>query len=100
MANDVSNTDKQRVILLSCSGANMYGLIWSLAVPSKPTVIPYTELVNSVTAHFNPRPSKTVSHFKFHSRSQQPGASIAIYVSELWKLSEFSEYGKSLDDML
>ena len=38
--------------------------------------------------------------FKFNSRSQQPGESIATYVSELRKLSEYCEYGETLEDML
>ena len=51
-------------------------------------------------AHFNPRPSKIVSRFKFNSRSQQPGEPIAAYASELWKLSKFCGFGESLDNML
>ena len=100
VANDVADAEKQRAILLSCCGAATYGLIRSLAAPSKPTAIPYADLVKRVTAHFTPRRSKIVSRFKFNSRSQQPGESIAAYVSELRKLSEFCEYGESLDDML
>ena len=100
LANDVADAEKQRAILLSCCGASTYSLIRSLATPSKPTAVAYKDLVEKVTAYYAPRRSKIVSRFKFNSRSQQPGESIATYVSELRKLSEFCEYGATLDDML
>ena len=100
VANDVADARKQRAILLSCCGASTYSLIRSLAAPSKPTDVAYKELVEKVTAYFTPRRSSIVSRFKFNSRSQQPGESIATYVSELRKLSEYCEYGETLEDML
>ena len=75
VAVDVVNIKKQRAILLSCCGATM-AVFW-------------------VWQH-----QASLWLFKFNSRSQQPGESIAAYVSELRKLSEFCEYGESLDDML
>ena len=57
-------------------------------------------VVKRATAHFHPRTSKIVSWFKFNSRAQHPGESIAAYVVELHKMFEFCKYGKSLDDML
>ena len=96
VANDVADARKQRAILLSCCGASTYSLIRSLAAPSKPTDVAYKELVEKVTAYFTPRRSRIVSRFKFNSRSQQPGESIATYGSELRKLSEYCEYGETL----
>ena len=96
VVNDVDDSRKPHAILLSCCGAATYGLIRSLATPSKPTAVSYQELVKRVMAHFN----KIVSRFKFNSRSQQPGKPIAAYASELWKLSKFCEFGESLDNVL
>ena len=98
--NDVVESRKQRTILLSCCGAATYGLIRSLASPSKPTTISYAELVKRATAHFHPRPLKIVSWFKFNSRAQHPGEFVAASVAELHKMFEFCEYGESLDDTL
>ena len=47
IANAVANARKKRAILLSCCGASMYSLIWSLAVPSKPTDVAYKELLKN-----------------------------------------------------
>ena len=96
----MEESGKQRAIFLSCCSATTDGFIRSLATPHKPNVISYQELVKRVTAHFNPRPSKIVARFKFNSHSQELGETIADYVSELRKLSEFCEFGQSLDDML
>ena len=99
-ANDVTQAGKRRAILLACCGAATYGLIRSLATPNKPTDISYRELVDHVQNHLNPRPSLIVQRFKFNSRTQQPGESIASYVAELRRLSEHCGYGQSLDEML
>ena len=68
-ANDVEESGKQRVILLSCCGVAMYGLIRSLAAPHKHNDVSYQELVKRVTTHFNPKPSKIVARFKFNLHS-------------------------------
>ena len=92
VSNNVADTRKQRTILLSCCGAFAYSLIWSLAMPSKPTDVAYKDLVEKVTAYFAPRRSRIVSRFKFNLCSQQSGESIAMYVLELQKPSEFCEH--------
>ena len=43
--------------------------------------VAYKKLVEKVMAYFAPRRSRIASRFKFSSRSQQPGESIATYVS-------------------
>ena len=99
-ANEVTQSGKQRAILLACCGAATYGLIRSLAAPNKPTEVPYERLVELVQTHLNPRPSLIVQRLKFNSCTQQPGESIASYVAELRRLSEHCGYGQSLDEML
>ena len=99
-ANDVTQAGKRRAILLTCCGAATYGLIRSLAAPNKPTDVSYQELVDLVHNHLNATPSLIVQRFKFNSRTQQPGESIASYVAEIRRLSEHCGYGQSLDEML
>ena len=99
-ANDVDGDRKKRAILLSCCGSATYSLIRSLVAPSKPDEVSLQAIIDKVNAHYNPRPSAIVQRFKFNSRSQQPGESLATYVAELRKLSEFCEYGDQLDQML
>ena len=73
VAVDVANIKKQRAILLSCCGATMYGRILGLAAPSKPTAVPYPELVKRITAHFNPDRPRLC-----HNSSSAPGHSSLV----------------------
>ena len=99
-ANEVDSSDKRRAILLSCCGAQTYGLIRSLVAPAKPVVVSYKDIIEKVRLHYNPKPSQIVERYKFNSRSQKPGESIACYVAELRRLSEHCGYGDHLEEML
>ena len=52
---------------------HVYGLILSLAAPSKPTAVPYPELVKRITAHFNPDRPRLC-----HNSSSAPGHSSLV----------------------
>ena len=93
----MTNGDKKRAILLSVCGPVTYGLIRSLVQPQKPTEFSYTQLVEKVKKHYNPRPSAIVQR---NSLKRQPGETVAHYVAELRKLTEYCEFGDTLDDML
>ena len=99
-ANDVATDEKRRAILLAYCGDATYSTIRSLVAPRKLTEVPYDDLVKLAQAHYNPRPSQIVQRFKFNSRTQQAGESIASYDAELRRLSEHCGFGQSLDDML
>ena len=86
IANDVTSADKKRAILLARCGASTYSLICSLVALSKPMEVQYKDVIDRVTSHFNPRPSQIVQRFKFNSRSQRPGETVASYVAELHRL--------------
>ena len=58
------------------------------------------ELVDVLTKHYSPPPSEIVQRFKFHSRFRQPGETVASFVSEMRLLSEFCNFGVTLDSML
>ena len=101
-ANDVSDAGKVRAIFLSTCGAATYRLIKSSSVlaPKKPTEVDFKDIVAQMSAHYHPTPAPTVQRFRFNSRSRKPGESIATFVSELKKLSEYCEFGESLDEMI
>ncbi len=67
LANDVDASDKKRAILLSVCGARTYQLIRSLVAPRKPAVLEFSNLVEEVRKHFNPKPSVIVQRYQFHS---------------------------------
>ena len=99
-ANDVESADKQRAILLSVCGPTTYQLIRNILAPVKPTDKSFSDLVELVERHRNPKPSVIVRRYNFNTRMKQPGESIADYTAELRKIAEHCSFGESLEDML
>ena len=100
IANGIDDPVKKRAVLLTVSGPATYKLIRNLSAPTKPSEKSYDELVALVKSHYTLKPSVIVQRFQFHSRTQKPGETVATFVAELRQLSEFCEFGASLEDML
>ena len=100
VANGVTEAERKRAVLLTASGPSTYKLIRNLTAPEKPTEVAYSEIVALVKVHHTPKPSVTVQRYKFHTRTQQPGESVAVFVAELRQLSEHCEFGTTLEDMI
>ena len=92
--------DKRRAVLLSVMGAATYKILRNVVSPSKPGGKTYATLVEALSQHFKPKPSEIVEHFKFHSRVCKPGESVATYVAELSSLSEYCNFGDTLEVMI
>ena len=54
-------------------------------MPKKPSDKMFKDIVKLVQRHENTTPSAIVRRFKFNTRFQKPGESIASYVTELQK---------------
>ena len=100
IANKIEDAAKKKAVLLSIVGAETYQLMRNLTAPEKPTEKTFDQLVKLVKEHYHPAPSVILQRFKFGSRKQKPGESIATFVSELRRLSEHCNYGQALDEML
>ena len=59
-----------------------------------------TNQTDLLKKHFNPKLSPIVQRCKFYSCERTDGQSVASYVAELRKLSEYCEFGENLQDML
>ena len=99
-ANGIADADKKRAVLLTVIGAATYKTLRNIVSPMKPGEKSYVELVEALTKHFKPTPSEIVERFKFHSRVRKPGESIATYVAELRSLTEYCNFGATLDVMI
>ena len=99
-ANDIESADKKKAIFLSVVGAGTYQLIRSLVAPQLPSAKNFDDLVKVVQEHYQPTPSVIVQRFKFNSRMQKPGKSIATFIAELRKLAEHCKFQNTLEDML
>ena len=62
-------------------GAKIYKLVRSLVASEDPTNKSYEDLAKLLQDHFMPRPLATVQQFKFNTRSQQPGETIAMFLA-------------------
>ena len=99
-ANDVKTDEKRRAILLSVCGAHIYQLVRSLVSPEKPADKTFEEIVKLVRDHLTPPSSCIVRRFYFNSRFQKETETVGQFVAELRRLSEYCEFGGSLDEML
>ena len=99
-ANGVTDASKQQAILLSTIGAQAYKVLRNLISPSTPTEKSFKELVEAMTKYFYPPLSEIVQRFKFNTRVRKPGESIATYIAELCTLSQYCNFGETLELML
>lgn len=100
IANDVTSEDKKQAILLSVCGPSTYRLIRNLVAPQLPKSKSFADLVKLVKEHYHPRPSTLVMQFRFNSCYQQQGEKLASFVARMRQLTEFCEFGGTLDEML
>ena len=100
LANEIDSEAKKRAVLLSSMGVKPYKLLSNLVAPRKAGECSYTEIVDVLKNHHNPRPSTIVQRFTFNTRVRGASESIRTFVAELKKLSEFCEYNDSLEEML
>ena len=65
VANGITEGDTRQAVLLSSCGAPTYQLIRNLAAPAKPTEKSFTQIVDLVREHHQPRPSVIVQKIQF-----------------------------------
>lgn len=101
-ANDIPEeaVAKRRAILFSVCGSSTYQLIRNLVAPDPPTEKTFTELVEVVKRHYNPKRNVTLERYNFNSRLRHKGESVSAYVAELRRLTEHCQFGRTLEDML
>eukprot|EP00731_Ephydatia_muelleri_P011471 Em0006g365a len=68
--------------------------------PEKPADKTFEEIVKLVRDHLTPPSSCIVRRFYFNSRFQKETETVGQFVAELRRLSEYCEFGGSLDEML
>ena len=99
LAIEIMSSDKKRALLISAMGAKSYKLLRNLITPAAPSDKSFRELVEALTKHFCPPPSKIVQQFKFNTRVRKPGESVANYIAELQALFQYCNFGGTLELM-
>lgn len=102
-ANRIVSDAQKRAIFLTIVGDETYEIIRSLVTPLSPRDVDFHEIIERLDAHFNPTPNEIVQRYQFYKRSQSPNETVAEFVSELRRLSEycnFTELEKMLRDQI
>ena len=97
IANSVEDAGKN---MLSTIGPQAYKLLSSLVASAAPSKKDYRQLVQAMTDHHSPPPSEILQRYRFHTRFRQPGETVATYVSELWAIAQWCNFGELLQSML
>ena len=93
--NNVVDTNKKRVILLSACGPKTYKRFCSLA-DDRPDLKLYDDLVALMKDFHDPKPSVIVQRYKFNSRVQTAEEIIVTYVTALRQLDKHCNYKDTL----
>ncbi|KHJ40246.1 hypothetical protein D918_09689 [Trichuris suis] len=85
-ANQVPEAD-HRMLLLNHCGPKAYRLMREAVAPDKPSTKSFTELVQAAKDKFDPIPGVNAARAAFYVRTQQPGESVATFMTELRRLA-------------
>ncbi len=100
MATNAIDQEKVVPTFLSVMGPKTFTLLCNLLQPEKPGEKMYDQIVNTLKAHFSPKPLVIAERFWFHRRNQLEGEAVTMFVAVLKKLAEHCEFGDVLNDTL
>ena len=75
-------------------------MLSGLLAPAKPGDKSFDQIVEMLTAHFDPAPLEIMERFKFNTRVRKTSESIATYVSELRTIAKNCNFCETLETML
>jgi hypothetical protein len=99
MANSIKE-DKKKKTFLTLLGPKHYSLLQNLVAPKTPIDCEYDFLIGNLKTHFKPKVVLVYERFKFYTRKQESGESIAQFVAGLKSAARTCNFGETLDDYL
>ena len=94
-------TDDQKCgCLISIMGADTYKLLKNFLHPNTPSERTFSENCKIFSDYFSSKPIIIAERFKFYTRNQKEGESIASYIVTLKNLSSTCEFGALLPEAL
>ncbi|GBO18360.1 hypothetical protein AVEN_274630-1 [Araneus ventricosus] len=99
-ANEITNAEKKRAVLLAVCRIKTLGVLRSLLAPESPSTKSYDDLIKVLKEHFAPTSSEIYRRFQFHKRLQHNNEAISSYVTELRLLAEECNFGAMLTEQL
>uniref|UniRef100_A0A5S6Q6F6 CCHC-type domain-containing protein n=1 Tax=Trichuris muris TaxID=70415 RepID=A0A5S6Q6F6_TRIMR len=98
-ARRITDALQRRAVFLTVVCNRTYELLRALAQPNKVNTLTYSQLVDLLRNHFDPRPNEILQRYHFYCRVQKDGESVNDFVAELRRLSAKCNFGH-LDEML
>ena len=100
VANDIEDDRKKVAIFISLIGSKTYELLKDLCLPEAPSSKSFSELVERLKTHLQPKPTVISERYQFHKRDQKEEETITGYFSSLRRLSEHCEFNDFLEQAL
>lgn len=99
-AHGVTDNDKQRAHLLSAVGLPTYRLVRTLCSPDTPESKTFEELVQLLSAHLSPAPSRLVARWHFNQRQQREEEDVRVFMAAISDLAKHCAFGQMRDELL
>ena len=85
--------DKHVPSILTLMGSKMYALLRPISAPRKRKELNFTEIVDTLAQHVDPKPIIIAERYKFHRAEQEDSETVMQYLAKLQKLAETCECG-------
>jgi len=92
-----AKAERCRAVLLSTLGLTTVSTLMSLIAPEVPDDKTLDELLQILADHFQPTPKAIAERFRFMSRKQKDGESVAQFLAELRRLATTCKFERDLD---
>uniref|UniRef100_A0A1B0GIL7 RNA-directed DNA polymerase n=1 Tax=Lutzomyia longipalpis TaxID=7200 RepID=A0A1B0GIL7_LUTLO len=99
----VTDSKMKRGQLMSAVGSAVYETVKGLVLPKKVSECTYEQLVKAMEEHYETAPNEIVERYNFYRRTQKEEETVADFIAELRKLSQFCNFvdlEKALRDRL
>ncbi len=83
IANDVTNVDKQKAILITSLSSENYQLLTNFFSPDSPMTATYSELCTRLRDHFVPEKVEVAEGNRFYQRNQHAVESVKDFLADL-----------------
>ena len=98
--NDVKDEKRKTAVFFTLVGGKTYNLLRNLASPGKPADLKFTDAIELLKNHFNPKPLLIAERYKFYQRRQETAENVAEYLSALRKCAEHCNFADFLQQAL
>lgn len=100
VANNVTDDAHKRAVFLAEVGLPTYKLLRSLCLPDAPETKSFDALVELLTNHIAPTPSRFLARWSFNQRCQAEGEKVSEYAAALHDLSKDCNYGQMRSELI